>query len=130
MGDCLAADGILLIVEGEDNLSCPAEMLGGSVPGEKEVPDKEHEIHEGSELDRPAVAGALRVFTGSEAEVESNGDQVGDMVGSGVGGGSCLCNNGLDNPKGGCLFLSDRGIFGAVGIELPCETLVEPSVFL
>ena len=30
--DGLTADGVLLIVEGEDNLSCPAEMLGGSVP--------------------------------------------------------------------------------------------------
>ena len=46
-GDGLAADGILLIVEGEDNLSCPAEMLGRSVAGEEEVLDKEHEIHEG-----------------------------------------------------------------------------------
>ena len=105
-------------------------MLGGSVPREKEVPDKEHEIHEGSELDRLAVAGALRVFTGSQAEVESYGNQVGNMVGSGVRGGSCLCDDGLDNPEGGCLFLSYRGIFGAVGIELPCEALVEPGVCL
>ena len=39
-------------------------MLSGSVPGEEKVPDEEYEIHEGSELDRPAVDGALRVFTG------------------------------------------------------------------
>ena len=44
-------------------------MLGGSVPGEKEVPGKEHDTHEGPELARPTVAGALRVFTGPEAEV-------------------------------------------------------------
>ena len=75
-------DDILLIVKGEDNLSGQAEMLGRGFPGEEEVPDKEHEIHEGSELDRPAVAGALRVFTGSEAEVEANG---------GGGGGRCRC---------------------------------------
>ena len=100
VGDGLAADGILLIAEGEDNLSCPEEVLSGSVPGEEEVPNKEHEIHEGSELDRPAVAGALRVFTGPEAEVEANGDQVGDMVVSGVGGDSCLCDDGLDDPEG------------------------------
>ena len=105
-------------------------MLGESVPGEEGVPDKEHEVHEGSELDCPAVAGALRVFTGSEAEVEANGDQVGNMVGSGVGGVSCLGNDGLDDPKGGCLFSSDRGIFEAVGLELPCEALVDPSVRL
>ena len=43
VGYGFSADGILLIVEGEDNLSCPAKMIGGSVPGEEEVPDKEHE---------------------------------------------------------------------------------------
>ena len=128
--DGLTADGILLIVEGEDNLSCPAEMLGGSVFGEEKVPDKEHEVHEGSELDCPAVAGALRVFTGPEAEVEANGDQVGNMVGSGVGGGSCVGDDGLDDPEWDCLFSSDRGIFEAVGLELPCEALVESSVRL
>ena len=41
-GDGLAADGILLIVEGDDNLGGLAEILSGSVPGEEEVPDKEH----------------------------------------------------------------------------------------
>ena len=76
------------------------------------------------------MAGALRVFTGSEAEVEYNGDQVGDMVGSGVRGGSCLGEDGLENPEGDCLFSSDRGIFEAVGLELPCEALVESSVRL
>ena len=81
VGDSLTADGILLVVEGEENLSCPGETLGGSIPGEKGVPNKENEGHEGSELDCPAVGGALRVFTGSEAEVEPNGDQVGYMVG-------------------------------------------------
>ena len=40
VGDGLAADGILLIVEGEDNLSCPAEMLGGSIPGRRKSPTK------------------------------------------------------------------------------------------
>ena len=42
MGVGLAADGILLIVEGDENLGGLAEMLGGSVPGEEEVPDEEH----------------------------------------------------------------------------------------
>ena len=87
VGDGFTADGIILIVEGEDNLSGPAEMLGRSVPGEEEVPDEEHDIHEGPELDRPAVAGALGVFAGPDAEVEANGDQVDNVVGSGVGGG-------------------------------------------
>ena len=81
-------------------------------------------------MDRPAVAGALCVFTGPEAEVEANGDQVGNMVGSGVGGGSCLCDDGFYDSEGDCLFSLDRGIFKAVGLELPCEALVEPSVRL
>ena len=48
VGDGLTADGILLIVKGEENLKCPAEMIGWSVPREEEVPNEEHEIHEGS----------------------------------------------------------------------------------
>ena len=40
MGGGLAVDGILLIVKGEENLSGLAEMLGTSVPREKEVPDE------------------------------------------------------------------------------------------
>ena len=96
----------------------------------EEVPDKEHDIHEGPELDRPAVDGALRVFAGLQAEVEANGDQVGDVVGSGVGGCSCLGDNGVNDSKGGGLFLSDKGIFEAVGPELLCEAIVEPGVCL
>ena len=52
------------------------------------------------------------------------------MVGSGVGGGSCVGDDGLDDPEWDCLFSSDRGIFEAVGLELPCEALVESSVRL
>ena len=59
-------------------------MLGRSVPGEEEVPNEEHKVHEGPELYCPSVVGARRVFAGPETEVESNGDQVSDVVGSGV----------------------------------------------
>ena len=118
MGDDLNVYGILLIVKGEDNFSGPAEILGQSIPGEEEVPNEEHDIHEGPELDRPVVVGALRVFAGPQAEVEDNGDQVGDVVDFGAGGGSCLSDNGLHDSKGGGLFSSDRGIFEAVGLEL------------
>ena len=76
----------------------------------EEVPNEEHDIHEGPELDRPAVAGALRVFAGLDAEVEANGDQVGDVVGSGGGGGICLSNNEVHNSQGGGLFSLDGGI--------------------
>ena len=40
VGDCLSADGIILIVEGEEILSGPEEILGGSIPGEEEIPTK------------------------------------------------------------------------------------------
>ena len=73
VGDGLTADGILLIVEGEDNLSGLVEMIGRGVPREEEVPDKEHEVHEGPELDRPVVAGALRVFAGPHYAVDEIG---------------------------------------------------------
>ena len=50
VGDRLAADGILIIVKGDKNLGGLVEILSGSVPREEEVPDKEHEVHEGPEL--------------------------------------------------------------------------------
>ena len=59
-------DGILLIVEGDENLVGLAEILDGSEPGEEKVTNKEHKVHEGPELVRPAVAYALRVFAGPE----------------------------------------------------------------
>ena len=108
VGDGLAVDGILLIVEGDDNLDGLAEMFGGSIPGEEEVPDEEQKIHEAPELDRPPVAGALRVFAGPEAQVEANGDQVGDVVGSGVGGGIYLGDDGVHDYQGGGLFIVRR----------------------
>ena len=94
VGDGLAADGVLLIVKGDENLGGLTEMIDGSAPREEEVPDEEHEVHKGQELDRTAVVDALRVFTGPEAKVEANGDQVGNVVGSGIRGGSCLGNDG------------------------------------
>ena len=130
VGDGLATDSILLIVEGDKHLGGLAEMLGRSVLGEEEVPDEEHEVQEGQKLDRQVVAGALRVFTIPEAEVEANGDQVGDVVGSGVGGGSCRGDDGVHNSQGGGLFSSDKGIFEPVGLELPCDALVEAGVCL
>ena len=75
----------------------------------EEVPDKEHKVYDGPELGYPAVAGALCVLAGTEAEIEANGDHVNDVVGSGVGGGSCLSNDGVHDSQGGDLFLSDGG---------------------
>ena len=95
-------DGILLIVEGGENLGGLVEILSRSVPGEEEVPGEEHEVHEGSELDRLAVAGEICIFEGPEAEVEASGDQVSNVVGSGFGGGSCLSDDGVcDSQENG-----------------------------
>ena len=47
VGDSLTVDGIILIIEGDDNLGGLAEMLGGSVPGEEKFPNKEHKFHAG-----------------------------------------------------------------------------------
>ena len=126
----LAADGIILIFEGDDNLGVLGEMLGGGVLGEEKVPDEEHEVHEGTELDRPEVDGAIHIFARPESEVESNGDQVKYVVGSGVGGVSCCGNNGVHDSQGDGLFLLDGGILEPVGLELPCEALVETGVCL
>ena len=62
MVDGLTVDGILLIVVGDEKLGGPAEMLTRGVPREKKIPDEEHEVHEGPELERPALARALCVF--------------------------------------------------------------------
>ena len=105
-------------------------MFDGSNPGEKEVPDEERKFHEGPELDRLEVAGALCVFAGPETKVEANGDQVGNVVGSGVVGGSCRGDDGVYDSQGGGLFLLEGGIFEPVGLELPREAFVEPGVCL
>ena len=67
MGDGLASDGILLIVEGDNNLCGIEEILGGGVLGEEKVSNGEIEFHEGPELERLAVAGALHLFVGLES---------------------------------------------------------------
>ena len=51
VGDGLAVDGILMIIKGDDNLGGLAEILGRSIPREDKLPDEEHEVHEGPELE-------------------------------------------------------------------------------
>ena len=86
-----------------------AEMLGGGIPREEKLPDEEHEVHEGTELDFPAVVGALRVLAIPEAEVEANFNQVGDVVGSGVGGYGCRGDDGVNDSYWDGLLLLDGG---------------------
>ena len=130
VGDGLTADGILLIVYGDDHLCGMAEMLGRGIPGEDKVPDEEHEVCEGPELDCLAVAGAICVFAGPKAEVEANCGQVGDVVGSGVRGSGYRDNDGVNDSQRGGLLSSYGGILEPVDIELLCGALVNPGMRL
>ena len=130
MGDELTACGILLIVKGDENVGGLAEMLGVGVPGEEKVPNEEQKFHEGPELYSPPVPSALHVFVETDAEVETNGDQVSDGVGSGFRGSSCYGDDGVHDSQGGGRFALDGGILEPVGIELPREALVDPGVCL
>ena len=60
--DGLAPDGILLVVQGEDDLGDVIEPPDWGILGEEGVPGKEEEVHEGTELRCPVVAGALEVL--------------------------------------------------------------------
>ena len=67
------------------------------------VPNKEHNFQENPELGCPAVARALGVFAGPEAELEAQLDQVGNVPGLWVGGGGSHGHNGLGDAQGGGL---------------------------
>ena len=79
--DGLTSDDVLLVVQGEDDLGDMLKPLDRGVRGEEGVSDKEDEFLEWTELDCPAMAGAIGVITRSEAEVESQDDQVGGVSG-------------------------------------------------
>ena len=44
MRDRLVPDGVLLVVQGEDNRGGILEMINGGVGGEELVPDEENEV--------------------------------------------------------------------------------------
>ena len=73
-------DGILLTVQGEDDLCDMLKMLDWGVCGEGIVPDEEHKYQEETELDYPAMAYSLSIFAVLKAEFEPQLDQVGDMA--------------------------------------------------
>ena len=97
MRGCLTSDGIILDVQGEDDLCDMLKLIDWGVCGEDIVPDEEYEFQEGLELDCPAMACALGVFAGPKAEVEPQLDQVENMLGFWFGGGGCCSHNGVDN---------------------------------
>ena len=61
------------------------EVLNGGVGWEELVPKKEDRVHEVLELYYSVVVIALGVFTGSVAEVGTQGDQISNLTGFGVG---------------------------------------------
>ena len=106
------------------------ELLDGGVGWEESVPQEEDKVHEGPELDCSLVAGALGVFTQSEAEVEAQGDQVGDLPSFGIGGEGCCGDDGVDDAEWDGLFSFDRRVLQAVVFEPPVETSIQSSVGL
>ena len=52
-------------------MSCLVEVLNWGVHREVNLPDEEHRVQEGPEIDCPEMYRALGVFAGYEAEVES-----------------------------------------------------------
>ena len=94
------------------------------------VPHEEDKVYEGPELDCFVVAGSLGVFEQSEAEVESQGDQVGNLTGFGIGGEGCCGDNGVNDAKWDGLFSFDWRFLQAVGFEVPGETSIQSGVGL
>ena len=60
--DGLTSDGILLVVQGEDNLDDLLKPPDWDIGGEEGVPGKEDKVHEGTELHCPEMDGALDVL--------------------------------------------------------------------
>ena len=65
--DGLTLDGILLVVQGEDDLCGVLEVLGWGVGREEMPPNEEQKFQEGLEQDFPAVAFALGATSVPEA---------------------------------------------------------------
>ena len=68
--------------------------------GEEGVPGKEDKVHEGTELHCPVMASALGVLTYTQAEVESQDDQVGGVLGLLFGGCVSGGHDGVENAGG------------------------------
>ena len=56
-------DGILLVVQGEDDLCDVLEPPNGGIVGEEGVPGEEDKVHEGTELHCPEMDGELELLT-------------------------------------------------------------------
>ena len=130
MQDRFPSDCVLLVVQGKDDLGGVLEIFDWGISWEESIPNEEDKIQEGMELNCLEVTGALGEFARPEAEVEAQLDQVGDMSGFRVGGGGCCSHDGVDNAKGGSLFLFYQRILDAVGFKLTGEASLRSSVRL
>ena len=73
-------------VQGEENLGDMLEPLHWGVRGEEGVTNEEDKVLEWTELDCPAMDGALGLLTRTQSELESQDNQNGGVLGLLVGG--------------------------------------------
>ena len=128
--DSLPSEGVLLVVQGDDDLGRVLELLNGVIGREESVSGEEHEFQEGKELDGPTVAGALGVPTGAQAEVESQYYQVGNVSGFMIGGGGCCSHDGVDDAQPGGIFSFNWGVFNPICFEFPGKALDQSNASL
>ena len=126
----LTSDGIILVVQDEDVMCDMLKLIAWGVCREEIVPNEETKSQEGLELECPAIACALGVFSGPKAEVEPQLDQVGDMPGFGVKGGGCRGHDGVEDAQGSGILPLDWGIFDLISLELSGEALFQADVSL
>ena len=106
------------------------KILDQGVVGEEMVPDEEHEIQEGTELDCPAMAYTLGAFAGTKAELEPQLYQVGNMPGLGVRGGGPATTMEWTMPRGVDFYCLTGGVFCPISFELGGKVLVQADVSL
>ena len=99
--------------------------LDGGIGRDEIVSSEEHEFQQGTELDGSAMAGALGVLTGPQAEVETQDNQVGNVSGFLIGGVSCCGHDGVDDTQRNGLFSFNRGDFDSICFELLGKPLVQ-----
>ena len=109
MRDCIPSDGVLLVVQGDDNLGVVLEVLDESIRKYESVSSEEHKFQKGVELDCPVMASALGIITGPQVEVETQDDQLGDVLGFLIGGGRRWNHDEVDDTQQGGLFSFNWG---------------------
>ena len=106
------------------------ELLDGGHWGGGAVSGEEHEFQKGAELDGSAMAGALGILTGLQAEVEIQDDQVGDLLGFFIRGVSHCGHDGVGDTQRDGLLSFNRGVFDPIFFEFLGEVLVQSDVSL